>query len=607
MSVDIVLKDIEFDGVNKIRVPLDGGGTQDFSIGGGSANLQTKSKTYTPTTSQQTDQITPDAGYDGMSEVDVTINAVPTATVSDSGLETLYIPSQQRKWRARGYIDFGTGGYVSGTQYTPYSYYNYIASGTTVTPTESQQTIGGADTILQDAVTVDAIPSNYVGSSITRRYDDDIVGIEDDPYYTVYVPAGYYPNSAQHDAPLGTEGTPTATKGAVSNHSVSVTPSVTNVKGYIVGGTHSGTAVSVSASELVSGTKSITQNGNNIDVTEYASVNVSVPGGSPTLQTKSKTYTPSTSQQTDTITPDNGYDGLDEVDITVDAMPSGSALPPSSISGTNAQISVQGQNVLQFAKSVPVTPVVTAGYISAGTEANTSVVLRAAVSTKGATTYTPTTTDQTIASGCYLTGTQTIEGIVCSNLTASNIKSGVTVKIGTATDDDSVTSVTGTYTGGASNFITGTFTTGSSAGNGTVTLSYSGSGYPVMCVVVIEGGAYNNTSTGNTTWYNSTQRYAIGQWTMTKSVMTSTPTYGTSGTQNQGVTTWIYKNSTSTATTYGRSSAMNTNVYSSNNASNSGANTIKFKSNTSLSYYVNTSSYGLFPSATYRYYIVYSS
>ena len=31
MSVDIILKDIEWDGVNKIRVPLEGGGTQDFS------------------------------------------------------------------------------------------------------------------------------------------------------------------------------------------------------------------------------------------------------------------------------------------------------------------------------------------------------------------------------------------------------------------------------------------------------------------------------------------------------------------------------------------------------------------------------------------------
>lgn len=80
--------------------------------------------------------------------------------------------------------------------------------------------------------------------------------------------------------PSGTAGTPTATKGSVSNHSVSVTPSVTNSTGYITGGTKTGTAVTVSASELVSGNKSITQNGNNIDVAEYATVSVNVSGGS---------------------------------------------------------------------------------------------------------------------------------------------------------------------------------------------------------------------------------------------------------------------------------------------------------------------------------------
>ena len=64
------------------------------------------------------------------------------------------------------------------------------------------------------------------------------------------------------------------------------------------------------------GTKSISANGNNIDVTEYASVNVSV---SPNLQSKSKTYTPTSSQQTETITADNGYDGLSSVAITVNA------------------------------------------------------------------------------------------------------------------------------------------------------------------------------------------------------------------------------------------------------------------------------------------------
>lgn len=77
----------------------------------------------------------------------------------------------------------------------------------------------------------------------------------------------------------GSAGTPVATKGAVSNHAVTVTPSVTNTTGYITGGTLSGTAVTVSASELVSGTLSITENGTGIDVTNYANVDVNVSGG----------------------------------------------------------------------------------------------------------------------------------------------------------------------------------------------------------------------------------------------------------------------------------------------------------------------------------------
>lgn len=65
------------------------------------------------------------------------------------------------------------------------------------------------------------------------------------------------------------------------------------------------------------------------------------------------------------------------------------------------------------------------------------------IQSQGAMTYTPKSSTQTISSGVYLSGNQTIEGVVCTNLTAANIKSGVTVKIGTATDDDSVTTVTG--------------------------------------------------------------------------------------------------------------------------------------------------------------------
>lgn len=80
----------------------------------------------------------------------------------------------------------------------------------------------------------------------------------------------------QPSAAMGSISKPVATKGTVSNHSISITPSSSSTTGYITGRTRTGTAVSVSASELVSGTLSITENGTK-NVTNYASVNVALP------------------------------------------------------------------------------------------------------------------------------------------------------------------------------------------------------------------------------------------------------------------------------------------------------------------------------------------
>ena len=52
-------------------------------------------------------------------------------------------------------------------------------------------------------------------------------------------------------------------------------------------------------------------------------------------------------------------------------------------------------------------------------------VITGSISSKPAQTYTPTTTDQTIASGQYLSGAQTIAGD--SNLIAENIINGTTI------------------------------------------------------------------------------------------------------------------------------------------------------------------------------------
>ena len=103
---------------------------------------------------------------------------------------------------------------------------------------------------------------------------------------------------------------------------------------------------------------------------------------------------------------------------------SGSATAPASITGTSATVST-GTNTITLQKSVSVTPAVTAGYVASGTAGNSTVKLTASVTTKAAATITPGTTDQTIASGTYLTGAQTIKGD--GNLKSSNIVAGVSI------------------------------------------------------------------------------------------------------------------------------------------------------------------------------------
>lgn len=162
--------------------------------------------------------------------------------------------------------------------------------------------------------------------------------------------------------------------------------------------------------------------------------------------------------------------------------------------------------------------------------------------------------------------------------------------------------------GGASNFVTGTFTTGSSTSTvGSITVPYTGTGYPVMLVIVIEGGMYNPDISG---WYTSLTRYAVGQITIGKGVATSTPSYTTSGTDNYGSVELIFKNSTSSSTSYSSTRSVTANSYSSSNANGTSYTCVRWKGNKSISYRTSggsSSSYGLLVSTTYRYYVIYSA
>ena len=351
-------------------------------------------------------------------------------------------------------------------------YLAYTPSETAISDTVYPESGDGFSSV---TVNVGAISSSYVGSSIVGRDSTDLTASG----ATVTVPAGYYDEAATKTIGSGSA-TASASK-SVSGHMATITPRETRTAGYVSAGYSDGTAVTVAASELVSGTKSITANGTDIDVTNYKYADVAVPA--PVLQSKTKSYTPTETAQSETVSADNGYDALSSVAVSVGAISSsyvgsaidcrdstnlsasgatvtapagyyenaatktigsGSARPVASISSSGATLST-GTGTIILTKDVTNVPDVTAGYVASGTSGTTSITLQAAATLNGATTYHPSTSDQTIASGTYLTGAQTIKAVTLANLIAGNIKKDVVVKIGDSTDDDCVASVTGTY------------------------------------------------------------------------------------------------------------------------------------------------------------------
>ena len=342
----------------------------DTSGGGGTPTLETVTKTYTPTTSQQTDTITPSSGYDGIEEVDVTVDAIPISYDVDDGYDIEYYTDVQnnRHARIKPWLDYNDDGYIAVTQgvnYTTVADLNAIASGTSVTPTESSQTIGGANHMMEGAVTVNAIPSNYVGSGITQRDSTDLSANG----ATVTAPSGYYASSASKSVASGTEGTPTINVGSLWRGERMITASVTNTGGYISGGTHNADGIILSASDFATGSYTITEN-DTYDVTDTAEVVVQVE---PSLQSKTN-ISPTTSSQT--IEADSGYDGLSSVQIN--AMPSGTEGTPIATKGAVNN------------HSIAVTPSVTnsAGYISGGTHNGTAVTVSASELVSGSQTVT---------------------------------------------------------------------------------------------------------------------------------------------------------------------------------------------------------------------------
>lgn len=164
--------------------------------------------------------------------------------------------------------------------------------------------------------------------------------------------------------------------------------------------------------------------------------------------------------------------------------------------------------------------------------------------------------------------------------------------------------------GGASNVVQGTFTTGSTRGStGTFAIPYTGNGYPIALMVFVKGGVYNPGSSGNSQWYQSTNRYDVGQYCMVKSATPTEPTYG--GTNAQGAVCTIYKNSTTISTTYSGARKCDELTYGGETDSAQASTLcVRFKGNgTTVSYFIgelSQTTIGLAPDTEYAYIAVYS-
>lgn len=260
------------------------------------------------------------------------------------------------------------------------------------------------------------------------------------------------------------------------------------------------------------GNKEITANGTGIDVAAYATVSVNVPSEEVSLQEKS--VTPSTSTQT--IMPDNGYDGLSQV--TVAAMPTATQATPSITVSPSGLITAESTQ--------------SSGYVESGTKSATKQL-----TTKAATTYTPGTANQTISSGTYLTGVQTISGD--SNLVAANIKSGV-----------SIFGVAGSYSGSGGStgglvMKTGT-TTSATIDTGLSSISFITIYKDTLTATGLIQGVYSADEGKLHYTYCSSYNYYYKQCTNATSTASSvsggTFTLGTSGTSSLSSSTtynWI--------------------------------------------------------------------
>lgn len=400
-------------------------------------------------------------------------------------------------------------------------------------------------------VTIAGISSTYIGSGVPS-------GTAFAPALTLTSSTGVITGTNTFTAGYYTASTKTSTFNLTTQAAQTITPGTTsqyvnsyrwltgsqtikgdanlvagNIKSGIsifgVSGTYGGTGVTISALTVTPTETEQTFNAGTVD--GYKPVTVSAISSNYVGTNIARKSAADLTAANSTVTVPAGYYSS-QVTKNISG---GSAFTPAVTITTNPTVTINSSTGLvtaTYAGSSSITPTVTAGYVAAGTAGtvSTSGTQTLQLTSKAAATYTPTTSNQTIASGTYLTGTQTISGD--ANLVAGNIKKNV-----------SIFGITGTYegSGGGTGLQVATATaTPSSAGTSIQftglageptsfsiiandTLATGASPYKTAAVVYdgtsLHGQTITNTSNAQVSYdgTNFTKSYSNGTLTVTGS------------------------------------------------------------------------------------------
>lgn len=206
-------------------------------------------------------------------------------------------------------------------------------------------------------------------------------------------------------------------------------------------------------------------------------------GGQAILQSKTVSFTPSENAIQSTITADSGFDGLSTVSVSISAISStyvGSAVTRRTATDLTASGSTvtapSGYYSSAVTKSITPASNLVVGNLEIESNGETSVLVEIEsggyISAKeewfpldtlavvSAQTLYPSTADQTISSYRWITGSQTLKSVTYTGLTAGNIVSGVTVKIGDSANPSRIVQIVGTASTGGIDTSDATATAG---------------------------------------------------------------------------------------------------------------------------------------------------